>query len=423
MKWPHSLTLPPRARKVLLVLVCVGAVSLYTARVATVYLAQQAADSYQKEDQRAAIERAMRLVPDDAEYPHVLGLRLSALDEDDGAIANLRKAVTLNPNGGRYWLDLASVYQVTGKGTEENEAVQSALNAEPGNPAMAAEAAQFFLVAGDSDRAMPLFKQALEKDPDAAATILPVCWRETHDAKSILANAIPANPVLQLDFLRMLTWQKQADAAREVWNYVVAAHQYFSPQPSFFYFDYLLKEHDVAGFNRGWHELADLAPEMRAYLPAHNLIVNSGFELPLLNSGFDWRHEPADHIAAGLDDKIAHSGRHSLSLTYDGSPVYEAGWTEFVPVEANAEYDFSAWIKSDNVTSSSGPRIALVDAFSDSVLLMTDDVLDTHNWREIKGTLRVPASTELLAVKITRAPANTRIRGRIWIDDLQLVRK
>jgi hypothetical protein len=363
-------------------------------------------------------------VPDNAAFPHLLGLRLSASDQDDdGAIANLRKAVTLNPNSGRYWLDLASVYQVTGNIEKQNEAVQSALDAEPGNPEVAAEAAQFFLVAGDADRAFPLFRQALGKNPQAAKAILLLCWSETRDANLLLAKAIPASPEPQLAFLRMLTEQKETTAANQVWQHLVGSHSSFQPQRSFFYFDYLLKEHEIARFDRAWHELARVSPNLQAYLPNENLMVNAGFEQPLLNSGFDWRYEPADHIAAGIDDKVAHSGTHSLSLSYDGNPAYDAGWTQFVPVQSNTDYEFSAWIKSDNVTSSSGPRIAIVDAYSGANLLLTDDVLDTHPWQEIKGSLRVPAQTELLAVKIVRAPANTRIRGRIWIDDLRLVKR
>lgn len=403
-----------------MVLMCLGTLSIYIDRVVRVYLAQRSADSFQGE----GAKRAIRLVPDDAEFSHLLGLKLSATDQDDdGAIANLRKAVTLNPNSGRYWLDLASVYQVTGNVEQQNEAVQSALDAEPGNPEIAAEAAQFFLVAGNTDRTFPLFRQALEQNPQAAKTILPLCWRETRDANLLLAKVVPASPELQLAFLQMLTGQKETAAGSQVWRYLITSHRLFQPQLSFFYFDYLLNEHDVASFNRDWHELAGLAPDMQVYLPNDNLIVNAGFEQPILDSGFDWRHEPADHIAAGVDDHVAHSGTHSLSLSYDGNAAYDAGWKQFVPVRPNTDYELSFWIKSENVTSSSGPRIAIVDAYSGTNLLLTDDVLDTHPWQEIKSTLRVPADTELLAVKIVRAPANTRIRGRVWIDDLRLVKR
>jgi hypothetical protein len=288
---------------------------------------------------------------------------------------------------------------------------------------VAAEAAQYFLVAGDAGRALPLFRQALAQDPQAARAILLVCWRETRDANLLLAQVIPGRPELQLAFLQILAEQKETIAANQVWQYLVASNKSFEPQLSFFYLDYLLKEHEVASFDRAWHELANLSPNLRAYLPNDNLIVNGGFEQPLLNSGFDWRREAADHITAGIDDNVAHSGTRSLSLSYDGSPAYDAGWRQLVPVQPNTDYEFSAWIKSENVTSSSGPRIAIVDAYSGANLLLTDDVLDTHPWQEIKGAVRVPADTELVVVKIVRAPANTRIRGRVWIDDLRLVKR
>ena len=405
----------------MLVLICLGILAIYLGRMVRVYLARRSANS---SSQVEGIERAIRLVPDNAEFPYLLGLRLSASDQDDdGGIANLRKAVALNPNSGRYWLDLASLYQVTGNVEKQNEAVQSALDAEPGNPEIAAEAGQYFLVAGDADRAWPLFRQALVENPQAAKAILTVCWRETRDANLLLAKVVPGSPELQLALLRLLAEQKQTTAANQVWQRLVASRGSFQAQLSFFYFDYLLKEHEVRSFDRAWHELAGLSPDLQGYLPNDNLIVNADFERRLLNSGLDWRYESADHIAAGIDDKVAHSGTHSLSLSYDGNPAYDAGWKQFVPVQSNTDYDFSVWIKSENVTSSSGPRIAIVDAYSGANLLLTDDVLDTHPWQEIKGRLRVPANTDLIAVKIVRAPANTRIRGRLWIDDLRLVKR
>ncbi len=252
--------------------------------------------------------------------------------------------------------------------------------------------------------------------------MLLACWRQTRDANLVLTRVIPDSAELDLEFLRLLTEEKQPIPAQQVWRYMMSSARSFPPQLSFFYFDYLLNEHDTAAFDRDWHELAGLAPDVRPYLPKDNLIVNSGFELRSLNAGFDWRSIAADHIAGGIDSRAAHSGSHSLGLFFDGSPASDAGWTQFVPIEPNIEYEFSAWIKSESIISASGPRIAITDAYSGTNLLLTDDVLDTHPWQELKATLRVPATTNLVKVGIIRSPADTRIRGRFWIDDLRLVK-
>jgi hypothetical protein len=408
----------PLIRKILLILICLGTLSIYLGRVAVVYCARSA-DSAKAAD----LERYIRWMPDDAELHHLLGLQLSDAHDYADAILHLSRAATLNPNNGWYWLDLASEYRDTSNVEKESEAIQSALGAEPGSPEIAAEAAQDFLAAGDIDRALPLFRQAATQNPAGAGPILEACWRATHDENLLLVKVIPDSPQLQLALLQMLTGHNETVAANQVWQYLINSRKSFEPQSSFFYFEYLLAHHQVVSFAQAWHELAGLSPNLQAYLPNDNLIVNAGFEQQFLYAGFDWRFVPSDHIVAGIDDEVAHSGVHSLSITYDGNPAYDAGWKQLIPVQSDTDYQFSAWIKSENVTTSSGPRIAIVDAYSGENLLLTDDVLDTHPWQQITGSLRVPPGVELVAIKIIRSPANTRISGRVWIDDLQLVKR
>lgn len=263
-------------RKVLFAVVCVGFVAIYCTRVLRVYLAQRSAESSAI---IPGLERAIRLAPDNAAFPHLLGLQLSVFDGDyDRAVANLHKAVSLNPYSGRYWLDLASAYQEGGSNLQlENEAVQSALAAEPGNPEIAAEAAQYYLAEGDADYALPLVRRALNQNPQVAATLLLTCWRATHDASLLLAKAVPPRPDLQVAFLRVLTEQNQKAAANDAWQQIVTARHSFPPELSLFYFDYLIKENDVTGFDRAWHQLASLAPSLRPYISTNNLIVELEF--------------------------------------------------------------------------------------------------------------------------------------------------
>ena len=90
---PLSLSL--QTRKILLGLAVIIIVAIYLGRVVEVYRRPGIRGLSQLED----LERATRLAPDNAEFAHLLGLRLSASDQDDdGAIAHLRKAVALNPN-------------------------------------------------------------------------------------------------------------------------------------------------------------------------------------------------------------------------------------------------------------------------------------------------------------------------------------
>ena len=53
---------------------------------------------------------------------------------------------------------------------------------------------------------------------------------------------------------------------------------------------------------------------------------------------------------------------------------------------------------------------------------MSDDLRDSDFWRKIDGTFTTGPDTQMLVVRIARIPAGSPIRGKLWIDGLQLVR-
>jgi tetratricopeptide (TPR) repeat protein len=391
--------------------------AVYIGRAVRMYAAARAADGYELE----GLVRAARLSPGNAEYFHLLGLQFSFSSQTSReAVENLQRAIRLNPNSGRYWLDLGSVYQIRGERREEEEALDAAIRTEPGNAELAAEAAQYYLIAGNTARALPLVRRALEQYPEGAPSLLSVCWQTTHDTRLMLDQAVPDAPEQQGKFLEVLTQREEYAATRQVWQRLVDARHGVPLLPALHYFEYLLAKHHAADLLPMWQEFAGASPAMQAYTPGDNAIVNSGFEQPLLDAGFDWRRLPADHVYGHVDGAVAHSGAHSLALLYDGQPVGDSGWQQLVPVREGTDYDFSAWVKSEELLSSSGPRIFLVDAYTSAVVFASDDVLDTHPWHQLGGKVHVPAGTQVVWLKIARAPANTRIRGKVWFDDLEL---
>ncbi len=90
----------------------------------------------------------------------------------------------LNPYESRYWLDLASAYQVAGRLEEQEQAVERAVDADPTTPHVAAEAANFFLLQGNLEKALRHFRMVLANDPDAVSPTLQLCWRVTRRRKS-----------------------------------------------------------------------------------------------------------------------------------------------------------------------------------------------------------------------------------------------
>ena len=371
------------------------------------------------------LNRAIRLEPSNAEYRELLGrnLALSGASLDE-AISDYRTAIHLDPYEARYWLDLAGAYEVAGRTSEQGESVEHAVEADPTTPHVAWEAANFFLVQGDQERALRYFRVVLANDPEAVDLALQLCWRATGDANRILDQALPRRPDLYLSFLRLLISKQEVAAAENVWNHLIALNQEFSTKLAFPYFRLLIAKQEVAAAQTAWQQLAGVDHSLQPYLPSReNLIVNGGFEENVLNGGFDWWYESNAHAALAIDTSEFYSGTRSLSVTFDGLNPADAGILQFVVVKPNTGYEFSAQSRTEDIQSASGPRFSIVDAYTNASYVLTDDLLDTNPWHEQHARFQTGPSTNLVLLRIVRQPGVPLIRGKLWIDDLRLVEK
>ena len=410
-----------RLRRFSLAAACCVLVGLYLHLALRAYLAAQLAAT----PDLSSLNKAVRLEPSNAEYRELLGrnLALSGARLDE-AISDYWTAIHLDPYEARYWLDLAGAYQVAGRINEQGESVEHAVDADPTTPHVAWEAANFFLVQGDQERALRYFRVVLANDPEAVDSALQLCWRATGDANQILDRALPQRPDLYLSFLSLLISKQEVAAAENVWNHLIALNQEFSTKLAFPYFRFLIAKQEVAAAQTAWQQLAVLDPSLQPYLPSReNLIINGGFEEDLLNGGFDWWYESKPHVILAIDTSEFHSGTRSLSVTFDGQSASEGGISQFIPVNPNTDYEFSAESRSEELETASGPRFAITDAYNNTSYVLTDDVMGTNPWRLQKARFQTGPNTNLVLLKIVRQPTNPLIRGKLWIDDLKLVEK
>jgi tetratricopeptide (TPR) repeat protein len=416
-----QIELRPRLRRIFFAAACFVFVALYLQFALRAFLAAHLAAT----PDLSNLRKAIRLEPSNAEYRELLGrnLALSGVSLDQG-ISDYRTAIHLDPYEARYWLDLAGAYQVAGRVNDQGESVEHAVEADPTTPHVAWEAANFFLVQGDQEKALRYFRVVLANDPDAVDLALQLCWRATGDANRILDQALPRRPDLYLSFLRLLVNRQEVAAAENVWNHLIALNQGFSTKLAFPYFRLLIAKQEVAAAQTAWQQLAGVNHSLQPYLPSReNLIVNGGFEENVLNGGFDWWYESNTHAALAIDTSEFYNGTGSLSVTFDGLNPADAGILQFVVVKPNTGYEFSAQSRTEDIQSASGPRFSIVDAYTNASYVLTDDLLDTNPWHEQSARFQTGPNTNLVLLKIVRQPGVPLIRGKLWIDDLRLVEK
>jgi tetratricopeptide (TPR) repeat protein len=380
-----------------------------------------AASFFAARPELSSLKLAVRLSPGNADYRHRLGRYLAFVAGDpQSAIDDFQGAVELNPHDAHYWFDLAAAYQVTGDVASQRAALDRALKAEPTAPDVAWEAANFFLIDGEIDRALREFHVVIENDIFLADAALHASWRVRPDADVMLRDVIPARIDCLNSFLNLLISKQQTEGAIKTWERLTQLHQKFPNSYLYDYVRYLIGVHRPDAAMSAWEQSAD-ALGLLAYLPTEdNLIVNGDFSLDILNGGFDWTYVNRTGVRPVLDPSDFREGHRSLSLTFEGPGINDAGIQQLIPVRGATTYDFSAYYKSADFQGAGGPQIVLRDAYTGLPLFASDSLNDSDFWKEVHSKVTTPNSTTLLVLAIERFPAGSPIRGKLWLDDFEL---
>jgi tetratricopeptide (TPR) repeat protein len=380
-----------------------------------------AASVFASRAELSSLERAVRLAPGNADYRHRLGRYFAFVAGDpQSAIDNLRSAVALNPHDAHGWLDLAAAYQVTGDLAGQRSALDRALQAEPTASDVAWEAANFFLIEGDIDRALREFHVVIENDNELKDAALRACWRVRPDTDALLRDAVPARTDSLISFLSLLRSQQQTDGVIKTWDRLAQLRRKFPNRYLYEQVRYLIDVRRPDAAMSAWMQSADTLG-LSAYLPTEdNLVVNGDFSLDILNGGFDWNYVNRTGVRPLLDASDFHQGSRSLSLTFEGPGINDAGIQQFIPVRGATTYDFSVYYKSADFEGAGGPQIVLRDAYTGTPLYTSDSLNDADFWKEVHSKVTTPDSTNLLRLAIERFPAGAAIRGKLWLDNFQL---
>ena len=149
-------------RKLLLLAPSLLLALIYIGLSTTEYLAAY----FSEKPDLTSLQRAARLSPGNAEYDYRIGRYFSLVTLSPAAASqSYLPAVALDPHKSRYWLGLATAYQVLGETANQMNALEHAIHSDPRTPDVAWQAANLYLVQGETARAMKEFRVVLENDP------------------------------------------------------------------------------------------------------------------------------------------------------------------------------------------------------------------------------------------------------------------
>jgi len=237
--------------------------------------------------------------------------------------------------------------------------------------------------------------------------------------------------------------------AAAVWRYVIESGGDMRP-----------RDNTAAPSNKGESTAADgsLLAKSPGERENSNLIYNGNFEQPLLNAGFDWRIQPQRYVAISFvpSEGVARAVKPALSAAEESKPAQSNGALEtgnrkpetvlgkrslllrftvpdnsdyepvhqLVPVVPGQTYLLSAFVRSEAITSDSGPRLRVTDPKCPACLnVETEDATGSSPWRQVSQQFQAGPETEVVRVSVWRPHGRSfpmDISGRFWVDDVSL---
>jgi len=232
--------------------------------------------------------------------------------------------------------------------------------------------------------------------------------------------------VIYFQYLNYLAQTQRLDAAREAWERLLELKLPFEPRQAFPYLDALIQAQRVDDLTAAWAVLEERHPTQirkRAYDP--NLITNGDFESDILNGGLGWRVRPVEGVVVSVDNLTFFDGTRSLRIAFDGK--HNADYRHvfhYIPVKPNSLYRFLGYMRVQGITTDSGLRFELEDAYDRRRLyLTTENLIGTSSWSPQQLEFKTGPDTRLVLLRVVRPSSrkfDNLITGTAWVDRVSL---
>jgi tetratricopeptide (TPR) repeat protein len=373
-------------------------------------------------------ERAARLEPANPLNWYLLGRYWQYnMEQTDiqRAIRDYRISLSLDPRSADTWLDLATAYDGEGNAAEAREAFLAAKRVYPSSAEVSWRYGNFLLRQGELSAAFSEIYRAVEEDPKRAAEAFSRCWRASPDLDAILDKALPPSKDTYLEAIRELINDQQLDPALKVWSHLFALRPRMSPKEIAWLTNALLQYRRLADLAHVWQQVVTLM-DNPPQDPPGSIIWDGGFESGIIGGALTWQIPPLQKgVQASIDSTQAHSGNQSLRLTFTADDDIEySSACHFAIAKPGMSYHFSAWVRTEALTSNEGIRFRLSAINAKGFrTAQTSDIHGTEPWTNISFSWTIPQDSSLVQVCVVRNISGSlegEIQGTAWIDDVSL---
>ncbi|HKV61117.1 MAG TPA: hypothetical protein VJO16_04335 [Candidatus Acidoferrum sp.] len=386
-------------------------------------------DWYFRKESPASIQAAIKWDGDNPQYYDALGTLIHIYGNTknlDASIESYEKAARLSPYDAHLWSDLGAAYDWAGRTNDATSAFERAIRLFPNSPEINWRFANFAFRTHRVPEGLQALRIVLAGGTPAHRDVFLLATRATHDNGAILEEMLPLQASTFLDYLNFQSEKGNLVAAEQVWLRLLQLNLPFALRQAFPYLDALIQHREVSRLATAWSTLTERFPaQIKPRTNAPNLITNGEFKFDILNGGLDWRVIALDGATVSVDSQDSVEGSRALRIEFNGNHNLDYQHVfQYVLVQPNARYKFSGSLRANGITTDSGVRFQISDAFDAGKLsLSTGNVVGTIGWTRQQLEFETGVDTHLLIVRIARPPStkfDNQIDGTVWIDRVSL---
>jgi hypothetical protein len=383
---------------------------------------------YFEEKSPAGLQTALHWDPYNAKYYDALATLRHFYADNENPYEQVKlyeHATRLSPRHAQYWADLGTAYDWAGNRHDALRALERARDLFPNSPDIHWRLANFYVRTGKTHESLTTLRKVLLGVGVPPQDVFALGESVTPDKKTILDEMVPPRAPILLGYLNFQAAAGDMPAAAQTWGRLLELKLPFELAASFPYLDTLIQKRETQELARTWSALGERFPEKVGKPTAANLVTNGSFESNILNGGLDWRVVPVDGATVTIDSQQKFEGRRSVRIEFDGTRNVDYGHLfQYMLVQPNTKYRFSGYMRTQGITTDSGPRFQVLDPYGpEKEFNETKNLVGTSGWMEQELAFKTLPDARLLMVRIIRPASkkfDNKIAGTVWIDDLRL---
>ena len=402
-------------------------VFLFTLIVSTAR--QGIASYYFRQNLPDALQKAMVWDPANPLYPAAFAnlVHLYGRNPDPNEVIRLyQTAARLSPFDPGFTADLAQANDWAGHTDVALPLFQRAQQLFPNSPDINWKLANFSIRSGKIDEALPALKKILFSNIIEKNQIFTLSDRAGIDSLTVIDKLLPRDISSYFAYLNFEMQRNNFSAAQQAWNRLLSLNSPFELKEAFPYLDALIRSHELDSASQVWSSLVSRFPgRIPSPASANNLITNGNLQADILDGAFDWRIFPASGVAVIQDSAGPSPDARSLRVEFDGTQnLYYGSILQFIPAKPHTKYRFSAFTRSQALSTDTGVGIQISDGYDvNKILASTEPLIGTTPWSEQSFSFETPPETRLLIVRIVRLPSqklDNKIAGAFWLSRVSL---